>query len=529
MGALLAIVRPFGPFDWGALGMYILILVGASVWYSRRLARNTDDYFLAGRSMPVWAVSLSILSTALSAATFLGVPELSYAGDLTYLSTYLGGMAAIVVVAVFFIPAFYRHGVTSIYELLGARFGPGAQRSASLVFMLGRTLATGARLYIAAIPMALIIFGQDEPWQIALGVAVLSLVGIVYTLVGGVRTVIWTDVIQTAIFVLAIGGVIAVLIWRIPASPGQIVGALADPPGGGGSKLRLIDLSGDPSRAFTLPAILIGFMLLGIGSYGTDHEITQKMLTCRSAVRGSWSAILGILVCVPAVALFLLTGLLLHIYYARPDVMGAAAPDYAPAAGSRSLLTFILREMPPGMSGVMIAGLFAAALSSLNAMSSSLVADFYRPLVRGRSERHYLAAGRVAVVFWGVVLGGVACLCIVWHQASNQTLIDFALSVMTFAYAGLVAAFLTAIFTRRGSVRSVIAAMIVGFLVVLAFQPWAWNWWTSLVPAWRATPDIDDDFRFGELRLAYPWHLTAGVAVSMVICVLGRPGRGRPA
>lgn len=529
MEALLAAIpsRRFGPLDWGALALYFAILIAASVWYSRRMARSTEDYFLAGRSMPVWAVAVSILATALSAATFLGVPELSYSGDIAYLATNLGGLLAILVVAVFFIPAFYRHRVTSIYELLGTRFGVPAQRSASLVFMLGRTLATGARLYMAAIPMALIIFGDDQPGHIAAGVGVLSVVGIIYTLVGGIRTVIWTDVIQTAIFLLAIGGVIALLLWRIPASPSELVSALEHPPataeGPAPSKLRLFNLSGDPSQAFTLPAILIGFTLIGLGSYGTDHEITQKMLTCKNSLRGGWSAFLGILVGVPAVALFLLTGLLLHIYYARPDVMGAAAPGYAPEGGSRSLLTFILREMPPGMSGVMIAGLFAAALSSLNAMSSTLIADFYRPLIKGRSERHYLAAGRAAVVFWGVLLGAVACLCILWHQASRLGLIDFALSVMTFAYAGLIAAFLTAIFTRRGSNASVIAAMVIGFLVILAFQPWAWAEWTSLIPSLRATPGIDDGFRLGEVRLAYPWHLTIGVIVAMGVCLLGKP------
>ncbi len=529
--------RAFGPLDWAALGLYFLILIAASAWYSRRKSTTTADYFLAARSMPVWAVAVSILATALSAATFLGVPEQAYMGDLTYLSTNLGGLLAIIVVALCFIPAFYKQGVTSIYELLGTRFGLPAQRAASLTFMLGRTLATGARLYMAAIPMALIIFGDDDPAHITIGVAVLSLVGIIYTLIGGIRTVIWTDVIQTAIFLLAITGVIAMLLWRIPASPDQIVHALSHPPATDAnpdppSKLRLFNLSGDPAQAFSLPAVLIGFTLIGLGSYGTDHEITQKMLTCKSALKGSWSAFLGILVGVPAVALFLITGLLLNIYYTRPDVMGAAAPAYAPEAGSRSLLTFILREMPPGMSGVMIAGLFAAALSSLNAMSSTLIADFYRPLVKSRSERHYLAAGRAAVVLWGIILGAVACLCITWHQASKQTLIDFALSVMTFAYAGLIAAFLTAIFTKRGSNTSVIAALITGFLVVLMFQPWSWGpfwgWFTELNPAWTATPDIADGFRLGELRLAYPWHLTIGVIVALGVCVLGKRRTPQP-
>lgn len=527
--------RAFGVLDWSALALYFVILIAASAWYSRRKSTTTADYFLAARSMPVWAVAVSILATALSAATFLGVPELSYTGDLTYLSTNLGGLLAIVLVALCFIPVFYRHNVTSIYELLGTRFGLPAQRAASLTFMVGRTLATGARLYMAAIPMALIIFGDDSPAHLAIGVGVLSLVGIIYTLIGGIRTVIWTDVIQTAIFLLAIAGVIALLLWRIPASPGEIVHALAHPPAPPDnpsavvpSKLRLFNLSADTGQAFSLPAVLIGFTLIGLGSYGTDHEITQKMLTCKSAIRGGWSAFLGILVGVPAVALFLLTGLLLNIYYTRPDVMGTAAPGYAPQAGSRSLLTFILREMPPGMSGVMIAGLFAAALSSLNAMSSTLIADFYRPLVKARSEQHYLRAGRVAVVVWGIILGGVACLCIAWHQASKQSLIDFALSVMTFAYAGLIAAFLTAIFTKRGSNTSVIAALIVGFLIVVMFQPWSWGpfwgWFTELNPAWTATPGIDDGFRLGEVRLAYPWHLTIGVVVAIGVCVLGKRG-----
>jgi len=235
------------------------------------------------------------------------------------------------------------------------------------------------------------------------------------------------------------------------------------------------------------------------------------MLTCRSAAKGSMSVIASIAINIPVTLLFMVVGLGLFVFYQRPDLMGDAAPGYMPPGkGQKVFATFILRELPAGVTGLAMAGLFAAGLSSLNsalnAMSSTFVNDFYKRLRPGRDERHYLRVGRTAVVGWGVVLGAFACVCVFWQRSNGQSLIDFALMVMVFAYAGLVAVFVTALFTRRGSEASVIAALVVGFVIVLMlnWQPW-----------------VNED-GVGKLTLAFPWQMLIATSIAFGVACCGR-------
>lgn len=528
--------------DWVVLGGYVVLIVASGIGFSRRKQKGTEDYFLAGRRMPVWAVAISIIATSLSAATFIGAPEQSFAGDLTYLSTNIGGLLAVVVVAVFFIPAFYKSGVVTIYELLERRFGPGAKFAASGAFMVGRVFASGARLFIGAIPMALILFGdsgQEPPeGQLVLGIVLLTVTGVLYTLAGGIASVIWTEVVQTAVLLAAVLAAVFVLLHKIPLSPGEIVSLLGSAGPDGTSKLKMLELGldpskpglgFDPSRAYTLLTAIAGFSLIGLASYGTDHDLVQRMLTCKTALKGGQSVVSAILLSVPIVLLFLVIGLLLFIFYKRPDVMGAGAPGYSLDDSRKVFLTFILREMPRGLSGLMLAGLFSVGLSSLasalNAMAATFVRDFYRHMAKGRDEKHYLGVGRLAVAGWGVVLGGFACFCIVWQRSSNQRLIDFALGVMNFAYAGLLAVFLTAIFTKRGNTRSAIAALITGFCVVALLQPPVWKHWAAYVTWTAYTPFSTTERSLAEITLAFPWHLLIAASISMLVCVSGRRPR----
>lgn len=299
--------------DWIVLLGYFVLLVASGLWFGRRKQHDTEDYFLAGRRMPAWAVSVSIVATSMSAASFIGVPQSSYNGNLTYLATNIGMVIAAGVIARVFIPAFYRQRVQTIYELLGIRFGPSASTSASVAFMLGRIMASGARIYIGAIPASIVVFGDLEPGHLVLAIALLSFIGIVYTLVGGVGSVIWTDVIQMGVFIGACIVAIVLIAGHIQAPWSEVAAALREG-SGQTSKLTLID-SGlretgfDWVSAFTLPACIIGFTIMGIGSYGVDHDLVQRMLTCRDANRGGTSVIGGILLGVPSVALFLIVGL----------------------------------------------------------------------------------------------------------------------------------------------------------------------------------------------------------------------------
>ncbi len=520
--------RGMSGLDWAVVGVYLLVLLVSGIWMARREPEGAREYFVASRRMPAWAVAFSIIASSLSVATFIGAPQQSYAGDLSYLSTNIGGIIAIVIVAVFFIPAFYKANVTTVYELLEQRLGRGAKHAASAAFMVGRVFASGARVYIAAIPLAMILFGTDkadDPTSLAIAIVVLSFVAVIYTLIGGIASVIWTDVVQVIVLLGAVLAGIGIILSRIPVPLGEVWTALQTSGPGGASKLTVfrtgVSAQGiDWSASYTVLTALLGFSLLNLASYGTDHDMVQRMLTCKTAVKGGRSAFVAICMGIPIVAVFLAIGLLLHIFYQRPDLMGAAAPTTPPVSSDRVFLAFILQELPAGLSGVMVAGIFAVGLGSLNsainAMAATLVRDFYTNIVPGRTDRHYLLAGRWATVGWGFVLAAFAVACIFWKRSSPDTkLIDFALGVMNFAYSGLLAVFLCAIFTRRGNSASAVASLLTGFFVVLLLQPAVWKWWTAMLPLANA-PDI------AAFNLAFPWHMLIATGLAFAVCCIGR-------
>lgn len=527
--------------DWAVLAGYFLLLAVSGVWFARREQRDTDDYFLGGRRMPVWAVGVSIVATSMSAASFIGVPQQAYTGDLTYLSTNIGMVLAAFVVAYLFMPAFYRRRVRTIYELLDQRYGPAAMRAASGAYMVGRVMASGVRVFIGSIPASVILFGDRglEPASLCFAITILTLVGIVYTLAGGIASIIWTDVIQMGVLLGACALAILLVVRALPVPASEAIALLGAPPDGGPSKLTLVQVAA-PGRPwwtlpFSLPAVIVGFTLMGVASYGTDQDLTQRMLTCRDEKAAARSVLSGILFGIPSVAMFLVVGLLLWLFY-HPAAW-EHAPGPAPAApddSRRVFLDFIIHEMPPGLSGLMMAGLFAAGLSSLNsginAMASTFINDFYRRLRPDRTEAHYLRAGRLAVVGWGVVLGGFAVLCVFIQTRENQfrddgTLLTFALTVMTYAYAGLVPVFLTALLGRRGSAAGVITMLVTGFVAVTAMQDFAWRLAGTDLHAIRSAfasareldPHAARPLPLTIVDLAFVWKLTIASALAWLI------------
>lgn len=512
----------FHLIDWAVVGGYMLLVIGVGVVVGRRSA-DRNEFFLAGRSMPWWAVAISVLATSLSAATFVGGPEKAYDTNLTYLSAQIGGFLAIVIVAVFFIPAFYRHKVTTVYELLGHHYGSIAHRAASGMFMLGRVFASGARLFIFAIPFALITFGDISPPYLIPSILIIAVVATLYTMIGGIRAVIWTDVLQAVLLVVAVLVALIVLLDMIPMDVRAIVDVLRETKQTDGtSRLTIIDTSIEPGRAFTIWTALIGWTLFNLAAFGTDQDLAQRMLTCKSARRGSLATIMSNVLGWPIVAMFLIVGLLLFILYQRPDIMGELAPAYAIDDSRKIFVEFIVNEIGPGLRGLMMAGLFAAAMSSLdsvlNAMASTTIVDFYRPWRAGKAGRKAASdaanakaerrASRIAIVAWAVVLSAFACFCVYWQHRSGKGLIDFALAVMIFAYSGLLAVFLTALFTNRGNAVSVIAALATGFTSVLLMQDFLWNHWTR----WLGI----------DITFAFPWQMVIATGLSFVVCCLGR-------
>lgn len=509
----------FTNLDWAVLAGYMLLMAVIGTLAARRKT-DAAGYFLAERSMPTFAVALSIIATSLSVATFVGAPQESFTGDLTYLSLNIGAFVAVTLVAALFIPRFYRAGTVTIYGYIDQRFGPSAMIAVSCMFLLGRLLASGARLFIAAIPVCLLLFGAFEPsrFQLITAIVLIGAIGTAYTIAGGIRAVIWTDTVQIVIVFGAALLSVALLLHYIPLSIPQIIDVLAAPGPDGHSKLRVIDWSWNATGKYTFWTALIGATFLNTAAYGVDHDLAQRMLTARSPLRGSLSLLIAQTIGMGVILVFLLVGLLLHIFYQRPDLMGPNAPADPLRASLQVYPQFLLHHMPTGLAGLTIAGMFAAAQGSLdsaiNAMASSAVADLYWPLRRKLGlpvdTTAAAKAPRLAVALTGLVLILFAVLSVFRYDPKEKTLIDFALGVMAFAYTGMLGVFLTALLTRRGNTTSVLAALAAGVLVTLLLQDGIYARWTALL---TGHPH----------RLASFWWMPIGTLISFTICLLGKP------
>lgn len=510
MGAHKSMQTSFTMADWAVLAGYVLLLAAAGWLSTRRRLSSRDDYFLAGHHAPTWLVAISVLSTVQSAATFLGAPDSSYRGNFTYLSGVLGALLAAWVVAQVLIPRFYALGVTTVYELLETRFDATARRAAALMYLMGRILASGARLYLAAIAVSMILFLDVDPQHIAISAFILLVFGLAFTFMGGLNSIIWSDLVQVVLYVGA-ALVVAIYLWSlIPLDFGQAVDALRHAPDGS-DKLVLIDTSLSLTAPFGIFAVLTGVTLLNIGSSGLDQDITQRLIACRDARQGNRALYLANWVSLPVIALFLLIGALLHLYYAS----GTAPAGSFNGEKVTVFMHFILTELPPGLRGLVTVGVIAAAAinSGLISMASVLVNDLYRPLAERRGplgDAHYVRAGRIATLVLGLALFAMAILSYYWQRYADSSLLEFVLGVMAFAYSGLIGVYATALFTTRGSSASVIAAFAAGFLTVLAFQPYVID---SL-----ALPEA--------LRgIAFPWQLVAGTLVAAAVCAMAA-GKG---
>ena len=511
----------FTPFDWIVILAYLAVLVVGGWAFTPRHTETARDYFLAGGTVPAWLAAISVLSATQSAATFLGGPDFGYNGDFTYLGTNLGGLLGAIFVARVLIPRFYAARVTTVYELLTQRYGPRATRSAGAMFLIGRILAGGARLYLAAIAVAMVMTSTVSAQGILVAAALLVAASFFFTFVGGLRSVLWIDLIQFTVFLASAIAVLVFLRLSIPASNADILRGLTHAPGGV-DKLRLFDLSFDPSKPFSLLAIVTGIALLYVGSSGLDQDVTQRLLACRDARTGARSLYGSVIATVPVVAIFITIGLLLHVFYDRPELMGGATAAASQAFGGEKISIFmhyILTQLPPGLRGLVTAGIMAAAVattnSALNAMSSVLIQDFYRPWREGHGgsdEHHYVQAGRAGMGAIGIAMLIVAVLSFYWQHVARIGLLEFALQVMVFAYAGLLGVFFAAVLTRRGTAMSVIASLIAGFVTITLLQP--------IVAAAIGLPAP-------LLHLAFPFQLCIGTAVAFLIAIA--PGGASPA
>src|SRR5213596_3811715 len=468
--------------DSTGLFLYFVLIIAVGLYMGRK-EENLKDFALGGRRMPWWAVLASLIAAETTAATFFGAPGEGFTfRSYTYLQLAIGTILARILVSYIFIKPYYDYKVYSIYEYLTARFGVPTKNAASAVFIVTRLLASGARLYVAAIALALayeMISGtrpnQTETLWIYIGstIAIVVLTAI-YTTLGGIKAVIWTDFIQASIMMGSALIALGLLYSQIPGGWDEIVqrhGGFGisdflttglDPAKHGWDKIK-----GMFEVEYTIFAGLIGSTFITMSTHGTDQDMVQRMLTAPDIRRSRRSLIMSGLADIPIVLTFLSIGLLLWVYYqVHPD-------PTLPKTPNETFCHFILYQMPVGLRGLLLAGIFATAMGSLstalNALATSFTRDWYEPyLIPGSTAEQSLRAVRWATVGFSIlmiVVASTTSYLVIVHP--NVRIIPIVLGIFGYTYGSLLGVFLCGIFTRRrGNNSGNVLAMIVGFIVV---------------------------------------------------------------
>ncbi len=442
---------------------YVAGITAFGTWLGRK-RRSVQDYFLAGRTVPWWAIAACVVATETSTLTFIGAPGAAYGGNWTFLQLVFGYVLGRLLIAAVFLPAYFRGEIFTSYELLQRRFGTPVRCTSAGIFLLYRTLGDGIRLHAAALVLA-VAAGVPEWWCIA----ALGLAMILYTEEGGVTATIWTDTVQMVVYLV---GALVCLLAVIGRLPGGMSAALASAAAQG--KLRVLDLSLDPTVPFTLLAGLVGGIFLTLATHGTDHYLVQRLLVARSQKDASRGLVLSGFLVFGQFVLFLLLGTLLWAHYGGRSF----------ARTDEVLPTFAATELPAAGTGFILAAIVAAALSpSLNSMASTTLRDFYVPYFRpGAGEAEQMRAARIFTVVWGVLQMGVAVL------AQNiDSALQAGLAALGYASGPTVGAFLLGILTRTATTRGTLVGMLSGLalsLTVGALAPtllgrpgvaWTWN------------------------------------------------------
>jgi SSS family transporter len=404
---------------------------------------------------------LSIVATETSTLTFLSVPGVSYAGSLVFLQLTFGYLLGRVLVSVLLLPAYYAGSLTTAYQLLEKRFGLGARRFTSAIFMVTRLLADSVRLFATAIPLALI-----TGWPYEASIVVIGVLTVIYTYFGGIKAVVWVDAVQMGLYLF--GAVVALVAIQalVPEGWSAVLSSAS-----AAGKTQVLDFSLDLSVTYTIFAGVFGGAIFTMASHGTDQLIVQRLLTCRDE-RAARRALIGSGVAVIfQFMLFLLIGLGLWAFY---EGIGFDSTD-------EIFARFIVEQLPPGITGLLIAGVFAAAMSSLsssmNSLASATAYDYWAPMVGARDdEARILKAGKAFTLVWAGLLMAGAILFIPLSQRTSA--VEMALGIASLVYGGLLGAFALGVFTKRPGQVSVMVGMTVGIGTVALFRDaMAWPWY----------------------------------------------------
>lgn len=500
-------MRGLNALDFLVIVAYLAGVTLLGIWVGRR-QKDAKDYFVADRAIPWWAVMFSIVASETSALTFISIPGLAWGGDLGFLEVAGGYLLGRIVVAKVLLPRYYEGNLVTAYALLEQRFGLGTRRFTSIVFMATRGMADSVRVFATAVPIALII-GPLLPQRFVMPVAVLVLgtLTILYTIRGGMRAVVWTEIVQASVYLL--GGVAAMVVVGHLVSGGwsEITTAAA-----AADKLRVIRWTPFWSQPHTMAAGLIGGAFLSMASHGADQLIVQRLLSARS-LRDSQIAIIGSgVVVIAQFFLFLLLGVGLWAFFGDRTF---ATPDAV-------FPSFIIEQMPHGLVGLLLAAVLAATMSThsgaINSLAAATTHDIYLPITgKSADDPRTLRIGRIFALVWGIVLTGGALL---FPENQKTPVVVIALSIASFTYGALLGGFFLGIFWRRAVQRDAILGMSVGIvamsLIVFAKQ---------IIAAFPAMATA-----LGPVStIAWPWYVFIGTVITLGVGILSSYTHALPA
>jgi SSS family solute:Na+ symporter len=445
------------------LAIIALYLAGITLFglRFRKRQRSLRDYFLAGRDIPWWAIALSIVAAETSTLTIISIPGLAYDTNLTFLQVVMGYLAGRIVISFVLLPHYFRGDLYTAYELIERRFGRGLRSLTAGLFLLTRAAAEGVRVYAVSIVVS-IALGTGE----VASIAIITSLTLIYTFEGGLAAVIWTDVVQTAIYV---GGTLVGLITILHLVPGGWAAIHAAAATAG--KLQVFDFRPNLWLPYTFWAGVLGGTAFITASHGTDQLIVQRLLAARGQKQSAMALLSSGVAIFFQFALFLIVGIMLWAFYRVPSAH-FGKPD-------RIYPTFIVSQMPHGISGLLIAAILAAAMSNLsaalNSLSSSTIMDFFMHFRPHIDERAQMRLSRLATFFWAMVLFGLAILAL---QKVGRV-VEVGLQIASVAYGALLGVFLLGVLTKRANQWGAMVGMLFGFSAELYL--WRiqvpWTWW----------------------------------------------------
>lgn len=497
--------------DWAVILIYLFGIIGLGLWFGKD-QHNTRDYFLGSKNVPWWGIGLSIVAAETSALTIIGVPAMAFGTNIAFIQMILGYVIARVILAVVLVPHYFKGEIYSPYQLFADKFGAPARQTAAGFFLISETLAAGVRVYVASIPVKLMLgdkllgVGTGDP---ILGAILLFVIlSLLYTYVGGVKAVIWTDAAQFGLFLL--GGLFALFyiptlidggaaaVFSKAAAAGKLHWLNARPEAGT-SALKF--LLGPP---FNLWMGLIGGTALVLSSHGAEQLIVQRVLTCRTVADGRKALVLSAVVIFPLFLIFLLVGAMLWVFFqSHPFQIPLPEPRPATTADDFVFPIFMVTEVPHWLKGFLIVAILSAAMSSVSSALTSLASvstmDFVKHILPRKSEGFFLRFSKTSTVVWAIALIGVAYL-----SREVQFVLNAAFSLRGLTSGALVGGLSLAVFWKKGRAMPIVTGMLVGLATMIAIQ---------VLPKLPQT-------RMGwmkvfETEIYWPWYTLIGAVVTL--------------